>query len=54
MVSMYLILLILLLMLLFGLLPQLSGQWHHAGYGPSGLAFVILLIMLLLVVLGRL
>jgi hypothetical protein len=44
------ILLILVILLIFGGLPQLSGGLHGAGYYPSG-AGVVLLIVLLFILL---
>jgi Protein of unknown function (DUF3309) len=51
---MYLILLILLILLVFGGLPQISGSWHNAGYGPSGIVLVVVIIVVVLLVSGRL
>jgi hypothetical protein len=47
---MNMILLILVILLIFGGLPQLSGGLHGAGYYPSG-AGVVLLIVLLFILL---
>ena len=46
-----LVLIILLILLLFGGLP-VSG-WHSYGYGPSGVLFVVLIVVLILALLGR-
>lgn len=48
---MSLILLIVLLMLLVGGLP--GWGYHNFGYGPSGAAGVILLVLLVLLLAGR-
>jgi hypothetical protein len=48
---MNMILLILVILLIFGGLPQLSGGLHGAGYYPSGVGLVLLIV--LLVVLFR-
>ncbi len=45
------ILLIIVILLIFGGLPQLSGGFHGAGYYPSGVGLVLLIV--LLVVLFR-
>jgi len=46
-----LILLIVLLFLVFGGLP--NWGYHSYGYGPSGIAGTILIIVLILFLLGR-
>lgn len=51
---MSLLLLILVLLLVFGGLPQVSGHWHSWGYGPSGVGFVLVIVLVVLVVSGRL
>ena len=51
---MSLLLLILVIVLLVGGLPQVSGQWHSLGYGPSGLVGLILLVLMVLLLTGRL
>lgn len=48
------VLLILVLLLVFGGLPQVSGGWHSYGYGPSGLGLILLLVLVVLLVSGRL
>jgi hypothetical protein len=50
---MSLVLVLILILLLFGGLPQLSGGWHNYGYGPSGVVFVILVIVAVLIFTGR-
>jgi hypothetical protein len=45
--TMNLILLIVVLLLVFGGLPQLSGGWHGAGYLPSGVGVVLLIVLLI-------
>jgi hypothetical protein len=45
------ILLILLLLLVFGGLPQWG--YHQYGYAPSGLGFVLLIVVLLVLFSGR-
>lgn len=49
-----LLLVIFCVLLLLGGLPQVSGNWHGFGYGVSGLGFVILLVLLILLLSGRL
>lgn len=46
-----LVLLIIVLILLFGGLPQLS--LHQHGYGPSGLGAVLLIVLIVLLLTGR-
>ncbi len=46
------LLLIIVLLVVFGGLPQVSG--HNYGYGPSGLGGVILLVLLIMLLTGRL
>ena len=48
---MYVLLVIVLLLMFFGA-PQLG--WHQYGYAPSGLLFVVLIILVVLVFSGRL
>jgi len=48
---MNIILLIIVILLIFGGLPQVSGGLHSAGYYPSGVGLVLLIV--LLVVLFR-
>jgi hypothetical protein len=53
MTTLGIVLLILVVLLLFGALPT----WPHAaswGYGPSGILFVLLLVIVVLLVAGRL
>lgn len=49
---MSILLLIVILLVVFGGLPQVSG--HSYGYGPSGIGGVILLILLIMLLTGRL
>jgi hypothetical protein len=49
---MSILLLIIILLVVFGGLPQVSG--HNYGYGPSGIGGVILLILLIMLLTGRL
>jgi hypothetical protein len=49
---MSLLLLIIVLLIVFGGLPQVSG--HNFGYGPSGIGGIILLILLIMLLTGRL
>jgi hypothetical protein len=51
---MLLVLIIVCLLLAFGGLPQVSGQWHSYGYGPSGIIGVVLIVCLVLFLMGRL
>jgi hypothetical protein len=52
---MYLLLIIVLIVLLFGGLPVAPwGQWHSYGWGPSGIVGVMLVVVLILFLLGRL
>jgi len=48
------ILLILVLLLVFGGLPQVSGHWHNFGYGVSGLGVVLIIILVVVLFSGRL
>lgn len=48
------VLLILVLLLIFGGLPQVSGQWHNWGYGPSGIGFILVIVLVVLMLSGRL
>lgn len=48
---MYLVLIILLVLFLFGGLP--NWGWHHYGYWPSGALGLILIILLVLVLARR-
>jgi len=49
---MSLILLIVLILLLFGGLP--NWGYHSYGYGPSGIAGVVLIVVLIMFLTGRL
>lgn len=49
---MSLLLLIVVLLVVFGGLPQVSG--HNCGYAPSGIGGIILVILLILLPTGRL
>lgn len=51
---MNLILLLLVIILLCGAggLPQVG--WHNYGYGPSGIAGIILLVLIIMLLTGRL
>lgn len=51
---MYLLLLVIVLVLLFGGLPQMTGHWHGYGYMPSGIVFIIFIVLIVLVFSGRL
>ncbi len=51
---MYVLLLIVLILVVFGGLPQISGHWHNYGYGPSGIVFVVVIIVVVLLLTGRL
>jgi hypothetical protein len=46
------LLLIIVLLIVFGGLPQVSG--HNYGYGPSGLGGIILVVLLVMLLSGRL
>jgi uncharacterized protein DUF3309 len=46
------VLLIILVVLLIGGLPQ--AGWHSIGYAPSGLAGVLLILLIILLLTGRL
>jgi hypothetical protein len=48
---MYLLLIVVVLLLVFGGLPQLG--YHNYGWGPSGIGFVILIILVVLLLAGR-
>jgi hypothetical protein len=49
---MYLVLIVLLIVVLFGGLP--TWGYHSLGWGPSGIVGVILLVLLVLLLMGRL
>lgn len=49
-----LLLLIIVLVLVLGGAPQVSGHWHNLGWGPSGLGFVVVIILVVLLLTGRL
>lgn len=52
---MYLVLIIVLLFLLLGGLPVAPwGGWHHYGWGPSGIVFILLIVLVVLALSGRL
>jgi len=52
---MWLILVIVVLLLVFGGLPVAPwGGWHHLGWGPSGIGLVIVIILVVLLLSGRL
>ena len=46
------LLLIIVLLIVFGGLPQVSG--HNYGYGPSGIGGIILVVLLVMLLTGRL
>lgn len=46
------ILIIILIIFSLGGLPQLSGSWHSLGYGPSGIGFIIV-VVLIVILLSR-
>lgn len=48
------ILLLVLLLLMFGGLPPLGLVAHPYGYYPSGLFFVLIVVLLILMLTGRL
>jgi Protein of unknown function (DUF3309) len=50
---MQVVLVVLLILLIFGGLPQVSGGWHGYGYGISGVGGVILLVLVVLLLMGR-
>jgi Protein of unknown function (DUF3309) len=51
---MYIILIVLLIVVLFGGLPVAPwGHWHSFGWGPSGIVGVVLLVLIVLLLLGR-
>lgn len=49
---MSILLLVIVLLVVFGGLPQVSG--HGFGYGPSGIGGIILLILVIMLLTGRL
>lgn len=51
---MQLLIIILILILIFGGLPQVSGHWHNLGWGPSGLGIIVIIILFVLLLTGRL
>lgn len=48
---MYLILIVILVLLLVGGIPSLG--YHSYGWGPSGVVFVLLIILLVMILSGR-
>lgn len=46
------VLLVILILLLVGALP--NWGWHGAGWGPSGIAGVLVVILIILLLTGRL
>jgi hypothetical protein len=48
-----LVVLVVVLLLVFGGLPQISGQWHSYGYAPSGIALIVLVILVVVLLSGR-
>lgn len=48
---MYLILVVLLILLIFG---APNWGWHSYGWGPSGLLGIVLVVLLVLLLVGRL
>lgn len=51
---MLLLVVILCVVLLVGGLPPVSGQWHHWGWGPSGIGAILLIVLVVLLLSGRL
>lgn len=51
---MSMLLIVIIILLVFLGLPQVGGHWHNWGYGPSGIGFVLLIILIVLVLSGRL
>jgi uncharacterized protein DUF3309 len=49
---MYLVLIVLLIVVLFGGLP--TWGYHQFGWGPSGIVGVILIVLIVLLLAGRL
>jgi hypothetical protein len=49
---MSILLLVIVLLVVFGGLPQVSG--HNFGYGPSGIGSIILIVLLVMLLTGRL
>jgi hypothetical protein len=49
---MSILLLVIVLLVVFGGLPQVSG--HNFGYGPSGIGGIVLLILVVMLLTGRL
>jgi protein-S-isoprenylcysteine O-methyltransferase Ste14 len=49
-----LLLVILVVLLVFGGLPQVSGHWHNLGYGISGVGLVLVIILVVVLLSGRL
>lgn len=49
---MRIVLIVLLILIVLGALPAVSN--HQYGYGPSGLGFILLIVLLFLVFGGRL
>jgi Protein of unknown function (DUF3309) len=49
-----LLLLIIIVALCFGGLPPISGHWHSYGWGPSGFLFVVVIVLVVMLLMGRL
>lgn len=42
------VLLIILILVVIGALPGLGGHIHNLGYGPSGIGFIIIIILVII------
>ncbi len=47
-----LLLVILCVLLLLGGLPQISGNFHNLGWGPSGLGLVLVIVLIIVLLRG--
>jgi Protein of unknown function (DUF3309) len=50
----YILVIVLLVVLVLGLPNGPVPQWHALGYYPSGLATVLIVVLIILLVMGRL
>ncbi len=51
---MWLLLIVVLIIVALGGLPQVSGNFHNLGWGPSGLGLALVLVLVFLLLTGRL
>jgi hypothetical protein len=51
---MYIVLIVLLLLIVFGALPGVGGHYHRFGAWPSGIGGILLIVLVVLLLTGRL